>query len=392
MIGSLLGNALVIRVIQTNRSMRTSTNLLIRNIAYSDIIMTLLFLPTQIAQLYIDRAWLSGLTGAILCKAVNSFRNFSFSCSIISLLAIAFGRFFAVVNCPSNQCRFLTADRLRKVIWFISAAVGAPTLSLFKQGTFPDGKSYCYMTWATDLLGKAYVGMVFVLMFVLPLLVMSVLYSVIYYKGRFKRRPEDNQEFDQWREARRTINTVRMMSVVVAVFCLCWAPIQIYFVLRSITPHLVSQEGKFWGLCITTLISNTNLLLNPFMFPMFNKKFRDGFKQVWSSHRRPRTQPYTNSRPVSFEEPSNSQHASFMDVINSRRLSFREMANSRRMSIASFDNQVMRYQITPGDELKFVPNAFAPKSILAETSRSQVSTIGRWSAIDTESELSSSGY
>lgn len=48
LVGALLGNILVIHIVRSNLHMRTTTNILIVNMAVSDLLIALIFIPSQV--------------------------------------------------------------------------------------------------------------------------------------------------------------------------------------------------------------------------------------------------------------------------------------------------------------------------------------------------------
>ena len=95
---SLMGNSLVIYVTTKNRSMRTSTNCLIMNLAICDLLITALQTPLFINQLFTGGTWFEGTLGTAICKVTAFGISVLVYCSVLSLVAIALDRFLAVAQ------------------------------------------------------------------------------------------------------------------------------------------------------------------------------------------------------------------------------------------------------------------------------------------------------
>lgn len=69
-LGSLFGNIFVILIVYKNRDLRKTINYFIVNMAFSDLVLTLIVLPAEITRFVTDSLqWhVSGILGLICCK------------------------------------------------------------------------------------------------------------------------------------------------------------------------------------------------------------------------------------------------------------------------------------------------------------------------------------
>ncbi|KAL9974616.1 hypothetical protein ACROYT_G011674 [Oculina patagonica] len=95
---SLMGNTLIIMVVYRDDKMKTTTNLLIVNMAVSDLLVPIFAMPrANVEILYGNLRWLiDGGFGEALCKLTAFFQDISTAVSVQTLVAIAFDRFYAV--------------------------------------------------------------------------------------------------------------------------------------------------------------------------------------------------------------------------------------------------------------------------------------------------------
>ena len=98
-LGSLLGNIFVILIVYKNRDLRKTINYFIVNMAFSDLVLTLIVLPFEITRFVTDSLhWhVSGIFGLICCKLFYFASLVSLHVSNQSLVWIAIDRFVAVV-------------------------------------------------------------------------------------------------------------------------------------------------------------------------------------------------------------------------------------------------------------------------------------------------------
>ncbi|XP_017872570.1 PREDICTED: allatostatin-A receptor [Drosophila arizonae] len=90
----LLGNALVILVVVVNQQMRSTTNLLIINLAVSDILFVIFCVPFTATD-YVLPEW---PFGNLWCKFVQYMIVVTCHCSVYTLVLMSFDRFLAVVH------------------------------------------------------------------------------------------------------------------------------------------------------------------------------------------------------------------------------------------------------------------------------------------------------
>ena len=150
-------------------------------------------IPTAVSMLRGANSWVNdGLSGNISCKFLAFSQGASMACSIFSLTALAFERFFAVVY---PMWKIVTKRRTRwliTLIWMALFASISPMLYATKVQLF-EGVPYCIEDWAPAFDSKRARRICtivsFVLLYALPLLVISVLYSAIVAKVWEKRTP-----------------------------------------------------------------------------------------------------------------------------------------------------------------------------------------------------------
>ena len=146
---SLVGNSIVIITVWRNSSMRSVTNLFIANLAASDLLITILCMPNMITQVYLGFKW---IFGAAICKIVVFFQSVSVGSSILTLLAISFDRFWAIVFPFKRRLSFFVARIILLVIWVISLSVMAPFLYAQRVIVGSDGYEYCIENGARPLI------------------------------------------------------------------------------------------------------------------------------------------------------------------------------------------------------------------------------------------------
>ena len=120
----IFGNALVIIVVATNAQMRSTTNMLILNLAVADLLFTILCVPSTATD-YVLNSWPFGL---VWCQTVQYLIYATSYVSIYTLILMSIDRYMAVVfPVASLEIRTIKNAILAIVIlWSIIALVTIP--------------------------------------------------------------------------------------------------------------------------------------------------------------------------------------------------------------------------------------------------------------------------
>ena len=180
---SLVGNTFIAIIVFKTKTLRKPINFLIVNMAMSDMLVPIFLFPRELILTY-TRSWLmGGPLGQVLCKLSIYASYLSFTVSIQSLVLIAVDRFGAVMfplRSPlinSKRCRFFIL-----ATWIIAIAIFCVNLFASKVIESPEGLA-CVADWK-GALGEAssyknFVLVMQVIIFYVPLVFITILYSAI---------------------------------------------------------------------------------------------------------------------------------------------------------------------------------------------------------------------
>ena len=242
-------------------------------------------IPNAISMLRGSHSWVNdGPFGQVTCKLVLFSQGTSMACSIITLTALAFERFFAVVF-PLWKIVTIRGTRwLVAVIWIASFASTSPILYAAKVQLFDD-VPYCIEDWAPAFDPKRapaiYTIVSFVLLYALPLLVISVLYSIIIAKVWGRHIPGNTTPANVRLLNKSKKNVLKMLITVVLVFAFCWFLMHLNVFLQEFSDLFSASCGIPVELQTTGfLFGHANSAINCCIYVIFSQDFRRGFEDI----------------------------------------------------------------------------------------------------------------
>lgn len=280
LIFALLGNILVIHTIREKKSLRNAFNMLIVNMALADIMDAIFAIPYSVYSIYYYIDWFPGVFGAILCKILNYGMSVAIGASVLTMAIIAADRYRAIVQALKRPLSFRTGLKCIVAVWVICAV--SYSVELYRFDAVPSmepGKTLCtvrnepwlHLLAAFDFIVKIAFN------YALPLIVMSVVYSVIMYT-LWKRQPlGENISAAQRHQRLQARRVVKMVTTILTVFGVCWLPAHTIHLLFAFNPEAV-MKMPFWVLHFGFWMAHANSAFNPFIVIIFGKQLREASK------------------------------------------------------------------------------------------------------------------
>ena len=223
-------------IVYKTPNLRKPINYFIANMASSDLLYPIFWIPWNLSRLHTNNSFLiGGQLGQALCKLVPFFGNVSFVVSIQNLILIAVDRFGAVVfplRSPlirSKLCPFFIL-----ATWIVAVAVNSPDLFIFELVEYPDRTS-CVQKW-NKAFGESssfasFVLAYYILFIYIPVPLLVILYSIIVIKLKTQAHPGEQSANTQQQRKRRNRNVLQMYIAIITVFAFCWLPLSINFLI-----------------------------------------------------------------------------------------------------------------------------------------------------------------
>ena len=281
---SLAGNTVIGIIVYKTKTMRKPINLLIVNMAISDLLFSIFVIPRDIQWLYINSWLIGGPLGQALCKLVFFLPSVSIFVSIQSLVVIAVDRFGAVVfplRSPlisSKLCPFFIL-----ATWIIAMAFYSPYLLAVKLFEYP-GELVCRLRWK-EVFGESsssdhYDVSILITIDLLPLLLLVILYITIYIKLKSQKIPGEQTTNAGQQCQQKERNVLKLAIAIVLGFAVCWLPYVIYWFLRIFASDTRSCGFQYFE-SFALLIVRINCAMNPCICLFFSRNYRIGLKHIF---------------------------------------------------------------------------------------------------------------
>ncbi|XP_037938682.1 allatostatin-A receptor [Teleopsis dalmanni] len=273
----LLGNALVILVVIANQQMRSTTNLLIINLAVSDILFVTFCVPFTATD-YVLPEW---PFGNVWCKFVQYMIVVTCHCSVYTLVLMSFDRFLAVVH-PVTSMSLRTEKNAMLAIflaWVLIVTTAVPVALAHAVRIYQfRGHNYTACVFSTEeeiwsLLG--FQVSFFLSSYVAPLTLICFLYMGMLAR-LWKTAPGCKPSAESRKGKRRV---TRMVVVVVLAFAICWLPIHVILVLKALGMYSSTHVNVIIQI-ISHVLAYTNSCINPILYAFLSDNFRKAFRKI----------------------------------------------------------------------------------------------------------------
>ncbi|KAK2548136.1 Tachykinin-like peptides receptor 86C [Acropora cervicornis] len=154
-------------------------------------------------------------------------QDISTAVSVQSLVAISVDRFYAVWF-PLKAAR--TKPRMKcviSVIWLTSALIHLPYLYAFKIVTVSGDRTYCFVGWPRPVTKVVFLLLIF-LIFIIPLGIITALYSLIVKKIRGQTLYGLRNLVVRFSREKRNRNILEMSLAIVAIFFSTMLPFVVF--------------------------------------------------------------------------------------------------------------------------------------------------------------------
>ncbi|KAF4531937.1 hypothetical protein B566_EDAN006629 [Ephemera danica] len=272
----LIGNAFVVVVVAANAQMRSTTNLLIINLAIADLLFIVFCVPFTATD-YVLTYW---PFGDVWCKIVQYLIVVTALASVYTLVLMSLDRFLAVVH-PIRSMSVRTESHAISAIgvtWVVILVVSVPVY--FSHGEkhymFSSDEHIVCVFMYEEYRWAVFQILFFASSYVMPLALICGLYLCMLLRLWRGVAPGGRLSAESRRGKRRV---TRLVVVVVATFAICWCPIQIILVLKSLDKYEITTFGIMIQI-VSHVLAYMNSCVNPILYAFLSDNFRKAFRKM----------------------------------------------------------------------------------------------------------------
>ncbi|XP_031231335.1 visual pigment-like receptor peropsin [Mastomys coucha] len=265
---SILSNLVVLGIFIKYKELRTPTNAVIINLAFTDIGVSSIGYPMSAAS-DLHGSWKFGHSGCQIYAGLNIF----FGMVSIGLLTVVAVDRYLTISCPDVGRRMTTNTYLSMILGaWINGLFWAlmPIIGWASYAPDPTGAT-CTINWRkNDTSFVSYTMMVIVVNFIVPLTVMFYCYYHVTRSTRLSSAAQDCPAHLN-RDWADQADVTKMSVIMILMFLLAWSPYSIVCLWacfgnpRKIPPSMA---------IIAPLFAKSSTFYNPCIYVAANKKFR----------------------------------------------------------------------------------------------------------------------
>jgi r-opsin len=303
---SLTGNGVVISVFLSTKNLRTPSNLLVVNLAFSDFLMMLVMAPPMIVNC-IGETW---VFGPLMCELYAMFGSLFGCASIWTMVMIAVDRYNIIVNGISAR-PMTTKTAFQRIlgVWLMSAVW--TIIPLFGWNRYvPEGNmTACGLDYLNkEWFSKSYIVVYAFFCYFMPLFI--IIYSYYYIVQAVFEHEQ------QMREQAKKMNVQSLRSgdvqatsaecklakialMTISLWFMAWTPYLIINFTGIFSVSKITPIATIWG----SVFAKANAIYNPIVYGISHPKYRAALQKKYPSLSCA-SEPADNDEVVS----RNSQH------------------------------------------------------------------------------------
>ena len=208
---------------------------------------------------------------SFMCKFCPFISNLSVNVSVFTLIFISIDRYRGIMNPLSHRPRKLHSKILLIIIWIVSIFCAVPQAVFYSYEVVIENEKktpFCSVTGDERKLKLFYIYNIFLVIieYLLPLLVMSYTYTRMCVRLWLSVTPGQGGKAQDQAILANKKRVIMMLVTVVIIFCLCWLPYQIYFIVLLCQPSI--NQFKYINLIflMSHWLAMSNSCYNPFIY------------------------------------------------------------------------------------------------------------------------------
>lgn len=277
-----IGNGVVVYVFLLTPSLRTPSNLLVVNLAFSDFIMMIIMSPPMVINCYYE-TW---VLGPLMCDIYAMVGSLCGCASIWTMSAIAFDRYNVIVKGMAGKPLTIKKALLEILIIWLFASVWTILPMVGWNRYVPEGNmTSCGTDYLTkDWLSKSYILVYSIFVYYTPLLTIIYSYYFIVSTVAAHERGMREQAKKMNVQSLRTgdnqnisaeVKLAKVALMTISLWFMAWTPYLVINYTGIFGGANISPLFTIWG----SLFAKANAIYNPIVYGISHPKYRAALKE-----------------------------------------------------------------------------------------------------------------
>ncbi|XP_054166202.1 G-protein coupled receptor 83-like [Oppia nitens] len=260
------------------------------NLSLSDVCMALCSIPFTYTHFMLGH-W---VFHPFLCPLASMATITALCVSVYTMIVIGIDRYYAILH-PLRHTGFVETKGvlILALIWLVGALLAMPNMLTMRTTTFKYNSEIlldCREEWGGSG-GEIYSITLLLVTFALPLCGLIFIYGSIGYTILTRKPVGESQQLANTRSI-ASIKAIKMMSMVVILFAICWTPIQMFnFVIWIFGDSLKTRTQFQMNIYVSSFfichwLAMAHSLVNPFIYCFMSDNFRSDLKYFCSQLKR----------------------------------------------------------------------------------------------------------
>ncbi|EEB14599.1 class A rhodopsin-like G-protein coupled receptor GPRop1, putative [Pediculus humanus corporis] len=283
---SLIGNGVVIYIFTTTKNLRTPSNLLVVNLAFSDFFMMFCMSPIMVVNCY-NETW---IMGPFMCEIYGLLGSLFGNASIWTMTMIALDRYNVIVKGLSAKPMTIKMALLNILFVWIQALLWT-ILPLFGWNRYvPEGNmTACGTDYLTkDWFSRSYILVYSIFVYFLPLFI--IIYSYIFIiqavidhennmRMQAKKMEVASLRSQDDKKKSVEIKLAKIALMTIALWFFAWTPYLVINYAGIFETLTISPLFTIWG----SVFAKANAVYNPIVYGISHPKYRAALKKKFPS-------------------------------------------------------------------------------------------------------------
>ncbi|RWS26570.1 putative G-protein coupled receptor 83-like protein [Leptotrombidium deliense] len=282
---AIIGNIFTVKVIASEKTMRSTVHFLIANNAVSDAIAGFIL----IIHFYVCSSFLFEQceSGPIICSLSQSVTFMAYNVSSFTLTTIACDRFQGIVMNPYGNKLLIKRPMIKIiVIWLIAFIFNFPIFTtVIIPEYFTDSKVMSIRVLhnysSNDIVMKIKVLCALV-EYILPLIFTAIAYVRVMQVIKNREMSGIRQRMQKQRLEKHKLKTIRLLTALVTFYTIVWFPMHCMTVVQAFSRDSFITVSAFSTIYMFfRWLAGTSICFNPFIYLWYYNEFQQHFNRYW---------------------------------------------------------------------------------------------------------------